>query len=190
MKQDTFIKEYKKAFSSEYCKKAIEVFEMMKEQRQTIEQNNIKKNQDDRIMYDWAPGNGIQYYDHKFCQHFFQTVHQFYDKYVGEYDILETIEGHSPKGMCIQRTGPKQGYHVWHVEDGGQASCNRVVAYTLYLNDVEEGGETEYLYQGVKVKPEEGKLVFWPAGYTHPHRGNPIYEGYKYIITGWYTYDS
>ena len=105
-------------------------------------------------------------------------------------DILETIEGHSPKGMCIQRTGPKQGYHVWHVEDGGQASCNRVVAYTLYLNDVEEGGETEYLYQGVKVKPEEGKLVFWPAGYTHPHRGNPIYEGYKYIITGWYTYDS
>ena len=103
---------------------------------------------------------------------------------------LETIEGHSPKGMCIQRTGPKQGYHVWHVEDGGQASCNRVVAYTLYLNDVKEGGETEYLYQGVKVKPEEGKLVFWPAGYTHPHRGNPIYEGYKYIITGWYTYDS
>ena len=61
----------------------------------------------------------------------------------------------------------------------------------LYLNDVDEGGETEYLIsRRVKVKPEEGKLVFWPAGYTHPHRGNPIYDGYKYIITGWYTYDS
>ena len=58
----------------------------------TIEQNNIKKNQDDRVMYDWAPGNGIQYYDHQFCQHFFQTDSPSTTiKYVGEYDILETM---------------------------------------------------------------------------------------------------
>ena len=29
----------------------------------------------------------------------------------------------------------------------------RVMAYTLYLNSVEEGGETEFLYPGVKIKP-------------------------------------
>ena len=59
----------------------------------------------------------------------------------------------------------------------------------VYLNDVEEGGETEFLYQGVKLKPETGKLVIFPTSYMYPHRGNPIYKGEKYIITGWYTYD-
>ena len=39
------------------------------------------------------------------------------------------------------------------------------------------------------VKPVAGKLVFFPATWQHPHRGNPIYDGYKYIITGWFTYD-
>jgi len=190
MIQETFIREYKNAFSKEWCDKAINAFETFHSQRATIQQSDIKRNHDDRVMYDWAPANGIHYYDHSLCVEFFQTVHTNYDKYVSEFDILETVEGHSPKGMCIQRTGPKQGYHLWHIENGGLTSANRVVAYTLYLNDVAEGGETEYLYQGLKVKPEAGKLVFWPVGYSHPHRGNPIYKGYKYIITGWYTYDS
>ena len=68
-------------------------------------------------------------------------------------------------------------------------TSSRVMAYTLYLNSVEEGGETEFLYQGVKIKPEPGKLAIFPAYYTHPHRGNPIYKGIKYIVSGWYTFD-
>ena len=64
-----------------------------------------------------------------------------------------------------------------------------VINYMLYLNDIDEGGETEFLYQGKKLKPEQGKVVIFPCGFTFPHRGNPIYKGEKYIITGWYTYD-
>jgi hypothetical protein len=58
----------------------------------------------------------------------------------------------------------------------------------VYLNDVEEGGETEFLYQGLKIKPEKGTLVVWPSSYTHVHRGNPPYSNDKYIITGWGQY--
>ena len=96
---------------------------------------------------------------------------------------------HSPKGMSVQKTLPHQGYHAWHSENADLSSASRILAYTVYLNGVEEGGETEFLYQGVKIKPEPGKLSIFPTSFTHPHRGNPIYKGVKYIVTGWYTFD-
>jgi hypothetical protein len=50
---------------------------------------------------------------------------------------------------------------------------------------VQEGGETEFLYQHMRVKPEQGTLVIWPAAFTHTHRGNPPLSNEKYIVTGW-----
>ena len=55
----------------------------------------------------------------------------------------------------------------------------------LYLNYVDDGGETEFLYQHKRFKPEAGKLLIWPAPWTHLHRGNPPLKGEKYIITSW-----
>ena len=55
----------------------------------------------------------------------------------------------------------------------------------LYLNSVTEGGETEFLYQKRRIKPQQGRLVIFPAGFTHTHRGNPPLSGDKYILTSW-----
>ena len=57
-----------------------------------------------------------------------------------------------------------------------------------YLNDVDDGGETEFYYQKLKVKPRKGLTLIWPADWTHTHRGlsSPTQE--KYIITGWLNY--
>jgi hypothetical protein len=61
----------------------------------------------------------------------------------------------------------------------------RLLAWSLYLNDVDEGGETEFLYQSMRIKPKMGTFVLWPAFFTHTHRGNPPLSGLKYIATGW-----
>ncbi len=87
--------------------------------------------------------------------------------------------------MNIQKTSKSQGYHVWHYEDGPYANNRRMFATMLYLNDVEEGGETEFLYQSLRVKPERGKFLIWPAQWMHTHRGNPPLSGEKYVITSW-----
>ena len=58
--------------------------------------------------------------------------------------------------------------------------------YGALINDVEEGGETEFLHQHVRFTPKRGTVVFWPAAFTHQHRGNPPLKGTKYILTGWY----
>ena len=54
----------------------------------------------------------------------------------------------------------------------------------------EDGGETEFLYQRTRVRPEENLMLLWPASYTHAHRGIPVLaDKYKYIVTGWFYYD-
>ena len=91
-------------------------------------------------------------------------------------------------GAClVQKTIPTEGFHTWHCENSGWSDASRWVAWMVYLNDVEEGGETEFLYQSLRIKPKRGMGVIWPGGYTHLHRGNPPLKGVKYILTGWYS---
>jgi hypothetical protein len=87
----------------------------------------------------------------------------------------------------MQRSVPLSGdgYHRWHSERFGMNTVERVLAWTIYLNDVTDGGETEFLYQGLRVAPKHGRIVIWPAGWTHVHRGNPPLSNTKYILTGW-----
>ena len=42
--------------------------------------------------------------------------------------------------------------------------------------------------QRKRFKPEQGKLLLWPAAFTHTHRGNPPLNEVKYIATGWIEY--
>ena len=90
--------------------------------------------------------------------------------------------------VLLQKTAPTEGYHIFHGEDLNWNTNSRTLAWMVYLNDVEEGGETEFLYQSTKIKPEKGKVVIWPGSFTHLHRGNPPMQD-KYIATGWYQCD-
>lgn len=86
------------------------------------------------------------------------------------------------------------GYFHWHSEfyphptDQHQDSLHRTLLWMVYLNDVEEGGETEFYYQGLKSKPKAGSLVIAPADFTHTHRGCKPISSDKYIFTSWVLY--
>lgn len=81
-------------------------------------------------------------------------------------------------GLQVQRY--KVGdFFNWHVDS--LSGVNRIFAFIIYLND--NDGCTEFL-NGKKVKPEPGKIVFFPTTWTYPHRGQEIKVGTKYIITG------
>ena len=96
-------------------------------------------------------------------------------------------DGFSSTSVKLQKTEPRGGFHEWHCEVTARANAHRCLVWMLYLNDLPEGeGETEFLWQGVKLTPKAGTLVFWPPYWTHPHRGNPPYTKTKYIATGWF----
>lgn len=109
------------------------------------------------------------------------------DIYLKETDIIKYM-GVKDLNICvnkIQKTLPSQGYHVWHIEKSYTSACSRVLVYTIYLNDVVTGGETEFLFQKKRVTSKKGRICIFPAHFPYVHRGNPPLDGVKYIITSW-----
>lgn len=118
-------------------------------------------------------------------------MHQILSEYVAKYCEKYPSYGMQPcisQHCKVQKTLPKGGFHTWHSEHGyGNNSDLRRLTWIVYLNDIPDGeGETEFLEYGLKVKPTKGSLTFFPAAWTHTHRGNPVYTCNKYIATGWY----
>jgi hypothetical protein len=89
--------------------------------------------------------------------------------------------------FMIQRYNKSIGKYVYHDDFSVDINKNsyRVITYLWYLNDVEEGGETEFFGGEFKMKPEAGKILFFPSFWSFPHRGNMPKSSNKYIITGW-----
>lgn len=90
----------------------------------------------------------------------------------------------------IQHYAPNDGFYAWHTERCGATKnqCNRHLVYMVYLNDVTDGGGTEFYHQNLVVQPVKGKVLIWPADWTYTHRGIPSPTQEKYIVTGWFEY--
>lgn len=87
-------------------------------------------------------------------------------------------------GLQLQYSEKNKGFFRWHSDnDEGDKDYFRVLAPIFYLNNVYEGGETEFIYQDIKVKPKKGRLVIFPAIWTYYHRGIKPRSNDKYIIT-------
>ena len=82
-------------------------------------------------------------------------------------------------GFQVQKTTPG-GYYKWHHDQIGR----RYFTYIFYLNDVNHEGQTEFV-NGLKVKPEEGKGLIFPASWQYVHQGIAPKDEIKYIATGW-----
>ena len=91
-------------------------------------------------------------------------------------------------GYGLQRTSAGEFYH-WHIDGGSHDFSHRQLVAIWYLNDVAgPGGETEFLFQQLKIKPEQGKLLLFPPFWTHQHRGVTLQAGLKYIATTWIVF--
>jgi len=87
----------------------------------------------------------------------------------------------------IQKYLPGQGFHLPHCETDNKNSP-RILAWMFYLNTLTDGGETRFPGYDLDVKPVEGRLVIWPAYFTHIHHGIPSPTQTKYIATGWHVF--
>jgi hypothetical protein len=88
------------------------------------------------------------------------------------------------KVFMIQKYEKQKGKYIYHNDFSLEKQRYRVITYLWYLNDVEEGGETE-IWHDLKVKPEKGKLLLFPSHWSVPHCGKMPISSDKIIITGW-----
>jgi len=88
----------------------------------------------------------------------------------------------------LQRYAPGEGFRQWHCDwtigDEATEPVHRVLAWILYCNSVPEAG-TEFHWQQHHEDAERGKIVIFPAGPSHIHRGRVTQEQSKTIATGW-----
>lgn len=87
-------------------------------------------------------------------------------------------------GFLITKYKENNGVFKLHNDFHMEAHSRRLFNFIWYLNDVKDGGETEF-YNGYKITPEKGKLVLFPSEWFFSHKGNIPKSNDKYIITGW-----
>ena len=88
----------------------------------------------------------------------------------------------------LQKYDPGDAYFWPHCEQGNVESCRRVLTWMFYLNTVKDGGGTTFPNYKKTLNAVEGRLLIWPAGWTHTHHGVVSLTETKYIITGWFSF--
>lgn len=75
-----------------------------------------------------------------------------------------------------------------HIDVADLNSSRRYLAFLFYLNDVEVGGETEFPFHDIMVKPKTGSVLIFPPIWEYPHTGLPPKSGSKYIMSTYLHY--
>ena len=175
-----------------YCQKVIDHFEKVKTISRREHENISSLQKDNQVYFMMNETDSVTMDANSIIlEGFVKALSKSLDEYKKQYPILIDGIGRYDinNDVKIQRTFPGQGYHVWHCENNDAVYGRRMIVVSLYLNTCEEGGETEYLYQHRRIKPQAGRMVLAPTGWTHPHRGNPPLKGVKYMINGWLEYN-
>ena len=189
-----FIGMYNNVYQDGFCNHMISEFDRVLSEglcgnRQTVEDVKKVEKEDEFYFLNLRSHNLSFFNGENPTKIILQGIQNCFDDYVNEYDVLKNNHL-SCTSVKMQKTSPGGGYHVWHCEQNNEESNARCLVYTLYLNDIEEAGETEFLYQRVRIPPKENSMVIWPAAFTHTHRGNVVHgKKSKYIITGWFYLD-
>ena len=122
---------------------------------------------------------------------YFEYLHKCFLDYREDFPYLKDFLKKITIGpFNLQKYLPGDHFSAIHCERTDLQSLHRIFAWMTYLNDVSEtdGGSTDFNYYKVKVQPECGKTLIWPAEWTHAHAGSILKKGKKYIITGWINF--
>ena len=126
--------------------------------------------------------------DYSVFNEYFDELFNCYDDYKKQWPFIrENIKTLDIPSFNVQRYLPGEHFSKMHTERSSTSTSHRLFAWMTYLNDLDEnaGGCTNFQHFGIKVKPEKGKTLIWPAEWTHAHSGEVLKKGKKYIITGW-----
>ncbi len=120
--------------------------------------------------------------------HLQETIIKIISPYIKEYIELFPHFPNNNLGFEFFRIKEykNDGLHFYkkHIDCSSFVKSTRLLAVLIYLNDVFEGGET-VIYNSndeIKIKPEQGKLLIFPANFCYPHEGLPPISNYKYLL--------
>ena len=190
-----FVKD--KAFTDEFCDQIVDHFNLFEEHGLTVEGHSGKG-----LDYDTKRTTDLDILQIPDLEKRYSNVitSKFNDYLIKEYLNKLPSQEHFPGNHlffdstfyeCLNVQRYKQGeghYNAWHIETGNFQMSRRMFAFILYLTDVNEGGETELLYSGMKIAPKKGRLLIFPSTFPYVHKGHMPLDNDKYILTTWLSF--
>ncbi|MDX1513524.1 MAG: 2OG-Fe(II) oxygenase [Gammaproteobacteria bacterium] len=185
LKPLSFIYEAENALPDEVCRDAIRRFEAAADEQydghvgQTVSRDGSVKRSTDLVVSGKAHWEDIDRALFRSLAGALEAVRERHPFFGGAFKDM---------GYGIQRTLPGEYYH-WHIDGGSHGFSHRQLVAIWYLNDVDgPGGETEFRYQNLSIRPRAGKLILFPPFWTHEHRGVTLERGVKYLATTWIVF--
>ena len=180
-----FIEIYDNALTSEMCKEIIHSFdvappEIKYEGSTSLGVNkNHKDSLDITMHFDrWTETDEIIRSAIRTC------IEKYKEKHI---EIQNVFAWSLTNKYNIQKYEPTQGYHFPHCECAN-GDTTRILAWMIYLNTVTDKGGTRFTNYDITIDAVEGRLVIWPAYWTHTHHGIASPTQTKYIATGWFEF--
>ena len=168
------------------CKEIINFFEENKSSQYegtTISGKDIKSKKTTDIT---VHPNDLKSEKFQCFNNYINELHKCYVDYQTQWPFLKNLINDVDLGSFnVQKYSKGDHFSKIHTERAGLTTLHRIFAWMTYLNDVEDGGTTNFTHYGMKIKPEIGKTLIWPAEWTHAHSGEILNSDVKYIITGW-----
>lgn len=168
------------SLSKELCSEIIQLFENNTDKYPGITGGGLNKsvkNTTDLVipMYDvkWKR-------IYKFILSELQTNIKKYFSKMSEFNYNDNLTLNT---IQVQKYNKGEGKYIYHDDARIYNGKCRKITFIWYLNNITDGGETEFT--NFKVKPEAGKLVLFPSSWVYPHRANVPISDDKYIMTGW-----
>jgi Rps23 Pro-64 3,4-dihydroxylase Tpa1-like proline 4-hydroxylase len=197
---EKYIYTNKISLSQEICDDLIELFENEERKYDGITHGGLQKNIKDTKDF-VIPENEPKWY--KYYQLFHNELTRNLNMYINKLNDNEKFKNINQNTtnifkhfensklshsiFMIQRYKMNEGRYVYHHDFSidYKNKKNRVLTYLWYLNDVKEGGETDFPDLNLQIKPEAGTLLIFPATWDFPHCGKMPISSNKYIVTGW-----
>jgi len=142
---------------------------------------NVKKTTDITVRPD-----DLKEAKFEILKQYISELHKCFLDYKEQWPFLKSmLTNVDVPSFNIQKYSRGDHFASPHSERTSLNTLHRLFAWMTYLNDVDDGGQTSFNHYGIKIKPETGKTLIWPAEWTHAHTGDILKSGTKYIVTGW-----
>ena len=174
--------------NNKLCNEITNFFEKNKNlQKQGVTASGKNLKVKSRIDITVSP-NDLKKTKFEILKQYVNELHKCFLDYQNQWPFLKSmIKKVDIPSFNIQKYSRGDHFSSIHSERTTLNTLHRLFAWMTYLSDVDvnDGGQTNFDHYRIKIKPEIGKTLIWPAEWTHAHTGEILKNGTKYIVTGW-----
>lgn len=175
-----YIRSYENALPADFCDRVLQYFEAASDQQQ----RNGYSVRSGLSESSWLERDlsGIKEFNFRNivlnCVRHYKAV---YEKDCGIRPALPEPPTLAP--LIVKRYDPGGTDRFQPHFDAIGPVANRYLVFLWYLNDVQQGGETEFVDLGIKSPAIKGKLLMFPPYWMYRHAGLPPVSNPKYILS-------